>query len=287
MTSVVNINDVLDGHVSLEIDCVDRLYLNAYVPNLQVGGQVITFLDRAPRHPDPFAGAAREDRQPVPPEVKAFADEQGDPHPAPKKPDRTRWDDRKLDHVRPYLDKAEADGRYGVVAIVQAQEFQWVFSAKTARRTPGVVYFDFMQRRAPGRDLLLLRPRPRVRPRLHQDLHLLPLPGQGLAERPRVGQAPGAQGGIHFTELANGFASCERPGRPPGHLRPLRTGRRPGLLRPLDRVHPDSVHQGRPARRATSGSCRCARSRSPGPWSSTTHGGPGASSNPSSPTTSA
>ncbi|MGH2547425.1 MAG: hypothetical protein ACRDHJ_11180 [Actinomycetota bacterium] len=40
---VVNINDVLDGHVGLEVDCVDRLYLNAYVPNLQVGGQVERF----------------------------------------------------------------------------------------------------------------------------------------------------------------------------------------------------------------------------------------------------
>ena len=45
MTNVnVNIYDVLDGHVSLSLDCVDRLYLNAYVPNLQVGGQVVTFL---------------------------------------------------------------------------------------------------------------------------------------------------------------------------------------------------------------------------------------------------
>jgi len=40
----VNIYDVLDGHVSLSLDCVDRLYLNAYVPNLQAGGQVVTFL---------------------------------------------------------------------------------------------------------------------------------------------------------------------------------------------------------------------------------------------------
>ena len=46
-----------------------------------------------------------------------------------KKPDRTRWDDRKLDHVRPYLE-GRGRGRYGVVAIVAAQEFQWVFSAK-------------------------------------------------------------------------------------------------------------------------------------------------------------
>jgi hypothetical protein len=32
MAGVANINDVLDGHVALEIECVDRLLLNAYVP---------------------------------------------------------------------------------------------------------------------------------------------------------------------------------------------------------------------------------------------------------------
>jgi hypothetical protein len=37
-------NDVLEGHVALEVECVDRLYLNAYLPNLQVGGQVVRFL---------------------------------------------------------------------------------------------------------------------------------------------------------------------------------------------------------------------------------------------------
>jgi hypothetical protein len=30
----VNVNEVLEGHVRMQIDCVDRLYLNAYVPNL-------------------------------------------------------------------------------------------------------------------------------------------------------------------------------------------------------------------------------------------------------------
>ena len=44
MTNVTNINEVLSGHVGLEVNCVDRLLLNAYVPNLQVGGQVVTFL---------------------------------------------------------------------------------------------------------------------------------------------------------------------------------------------------------------------------------------------------
>jgi hypothetical protein len=36
--------ELLDGHVALEIDCLDRIYCNAYVPNLQVSGRVATFL---------------------------------------------------------------------------------------------------------------------------------------------------------------------------------------------------------------------------------------------------
>jgi hypothetical protein len=36
--------EVLDGHVSLDLECLDRIYLSGYVPNLQVGGQLIQFL---------------------------------------------------------------------------------------------------------------------------------------------------------------------------------------------------------------------------------------------------
>lgn len=42
----VTVNDLLDGHVASDIECMDRLYLNGYVPNLQVGGQIVTFLTR-------------------------------------------------------------------------------------------------------------------------------------------------------------------------------------------------------------------------------------------------
>src|SRR6266508_2139668 len=40
----LTVNDLLGGHVSLEIECLDRIYLNGYVPNLQVGGQVVSFM---------------------------------------------------------------------------------------------------------------------------------------------------------------------------------------------------------------------------------------------------
>ena len=44
MAATVTVNDVLDGHVVLDLECLDRIYLNGYVPNLQVGGQVVSFL---------------------------------------------------------------------------------------------------------------------------------------------------------------------------------------------------------------------------------------------------
>ena len=33
------VNDELDGQVVLDIECLDRIYLNGYVPNLQSVGR--------------------------------------------------------------------------------------------------------------------------------------------------------------------------------------------------------------------------------------------------------
>jgi len=143
MGSVTNIDEVLEGHVSFELECVDRLYLNAYVPTLQVGGQVVRFLHGHLGHPVPspvlFAQIGNRFRR----QVKAFAEEQGIPVLRLKKPDRRRWDDRKLDHVRPYLERAKREGRFGVVAIVAAQEFQWVFGGRNRSEKPGLARFEF------------------------------------------------------------------------------------------------------------------------------------------------
>lgn len=96
MGSVVNINDVLDGHVGLEVDCVDRLYLNAYVPRLQVSGQVKWFLEEHLGNPIPSPAIIEKIGNRFRRDVKAFAAANQIPMLALKKPDRSRWDDRKL-----------------------------------------------------------------------------------------------------------------------------------------------------------------------------------------------
>jgi hypothetical protein len=41
----VTVDVVLDGHVALDLECLDWLCLHGYLGQLQVGGQLIQFLD--------------------------------------------------------------------------------------------------------------------------------------------------------------------------------------------------------------------------------------------------
>ena len=210
MTSVTNINEVLDGHVVLDLACIDRLYLNAYVPNLQVGGQVITFFTEHLGFPIPSPALLEKIGNRFRREVKAFAAEHAIPILTLKKPDRTRWDDRKLDHVYPYLERAEAEGRSGVVAIVQAQEFQWVFSAKN-RATPPKVSYEFIkeERRVGIYYFYLLDPE--FGPGFIKISTYFPYPAKIWCNGHEWAKRQARREGLDFTELANGFCSCADP----------------------------------------------------------------------------
>jgi hypothetical protein len=185
-----NINDVLDGHVALEVECVDRLILNAYVANLQVGGQVARFITQHLGKPIASAavlgGIGNRFRR----DVKRFADANEIAIMQLKRRDRSRSDDRKLDHVRRYLQAAERERRFGVVAIVAGQEYHWVFSARN-RGKGKAVWFEFFreQRRVGVYYFYILDPD--FGAGLDPDLHVLPVSGAGLGQRARVGQAPG------------------------------------------------------------------------------------------------
>ena len=43
MTVARSVAEVLTDHVTLEVECIDRMYLNLYVPNLQYEGGVVGF----------------------------------------------------------------------------------------------------------------------------------------------------------------------------------------------------------------------------------------------------
>ncbi|MGH9263300.1 MAG: hypothetical protein ACRD1D_01280 [Acidimicrobiales bacterium] len=210
---MANINDVLDGHVALEVECVDRLYLNAYVPNLQVGGQVVRFLTEHLGNPIPSPALFEKIGNRFRREVKAYAQRHGIPILALKKPDRTRWDDRKLDHVGPYLSAAERAGRFGVVAIVSAQEFQWVFGARDVATQPRAVCyaFDKSERRV-GTYYFYVRDA-EFGAGFIKICTYFPYPAKVWCNGHEWAKRQADREGIAYTALANGFAACAEPQR--------------------------------------------------------------------------
>jgi hypothetical protein len=213
MTGVANINDVLDGHVALEIECVDRLLLNAYVPSLQVGGQVVRFLTRHLGQPIPSPALMGRIGNRFVREVKAFARTRGVPMLRLAKPDRSRWDDRKLDHVRPYLEAAEREHRFGVVAIVACQEFHWVFSARNRAKTPGVASFEFFrEQRRVGVYYFYVRD-PDFGPAFIKICTYFPYPARVWVNGHEWSKRQAEHAGIGYRALSNGFASTPEPAR--------------------------------------------------------------------------
>jgi hypothetical protein len=124
-TRVVGVNDVLDGHVGLDLECFDRIYLNGWVPTLQVPGQVVGFLTGHLGFPIPSPALLERIGLRFRKAVTEFAAE----HEIPVV--RFAKRQRKVEVMRPYLEGLADQGRTGVAAIGVAQEFQRVFTGTT------------------------------------------------------------------------------------------------------------------------------------------------------------
>jgi hypothetical protein len=145
--------------------------------------------------------------------VKRFARDHAIPILALRKPDRSRWDDRKLDHVRPYLERAEREGRFGVVAIVACQEFQWVLSGRN-RAAPGkVVSFEYFkeERRVGIYYFYVLDPG--FGPGFIKICTYAPWPAKVWLNGHEWAKRQAVRDGLAYTALSNGFAGTPEPGR--------------------------------------------------------------------------
>jgi hypothetical protein len=209
VAEVVNINAVLDGHVVLDLQCLDRIYLNGYVPKLQVGGQVVTFLTKHLGNPIPSPALFKQIGDRFRNAVRRFAETKGIPVLQLNTPDRSRWDDRKVDHVRDYINQATEPG---VVAIVVAQEVQKVCMGYRRPSKSGAQFgFDKADRRVTVFYFYILDPAFGLG--FIKICSYFPYPlkvwvnGHEWAKRQAAGE------GLSFTELANGFAACEHPAR--------------------------------------------------------------------------
>ena len=139
-TRVITVNDVLDGHVGLDLECFDRIYLNGWVPSLQVSGQVVGFLTAHLGFPIPSPAILEKIGLRFRRDVAEFAATNDIPV------IRFAKGERKLQVMRPHLDRLARAGGCGVAAIGVAQEFQRVFTGTTYHSEPdggGAVRFGY------------------------------------------------------------------------------------------------------------------------------------------------
>jgi hypothetical protein len=112
---MATIASVLRDRVSLQVNCVDRIFLAGYVPKLQSEGIVVRFLlDRG--FPIPSPAALGKIGEAYVRAVERFAARDRIPVVHFKK------GESKEQVARRYMRKAERDGRFGVVMIGVAQE---------------------------------------------------------------------------------------------------------------------------------------------------------------------
>jgi hypothetical protein len=208
MASVGNVNEILDGHVVLDLECLDRLYLNAYIPTLQVAGQLVTFFARHRNQPIASPALFAQIGDAFRKAVAAFAQQHGVPVVHFSK------DDRKIDAIRPYFEAASTPG---VVAIGIAQEFQSVFTAydRSARqpgtRRPGAPHFAFVKQDRRVTVYYFYVADPDFGLGFIKLCSYFPYPGKVWVNGHEWAKRQAIAHGVAFTELANGFASCADP----------------------------------------------------------------------------
>src|SRR6266702_2951591 len=139
MARVITVNDVLDGHVALDIECLDRIYLNAYVPILQTRSQMVAFLSGHLGFPFPSPVLFRQLGDRFRKAVVSFSDANDIP-----------WikfgkDQAKLEVMQPHLARQASTGRSGVAAIGVAQEFQRVWTAYEGKTSTGTPRWSFVK----------------------------------------------------------------------------------------------------------------------------------------------
>src|SRR6266516_1221775 len=199
----VTLNEVLDGHADLDLECLDRVYLHGYLGQLQVGGQVIQFLKHR-GYPVPSPAALQQIGDAFRRRVASFAEANHIPVVPLKAADRT------IEVMKPYLDRAAATGRSQVAAIGVAQEVQRVFIARKRDTDPSrcpQFSFDKKDRRVTVYYFYLWDAN--FGPAFIKVCTYCPWPMKIWVNGHEWAKQQARKAGLGFTELSNGFASCQ------------------------------------------------------------------------------
>jgi hypothetical protein len=203
MTLPRTVADVLTDHVVFEIECIDRMYCNVYVPQLQHAGGLLGYIQRqlglsiastAPlgKITDAFGTAMRH-----------FAREQ-----------RVPWVDfgkgqRKDDVMHTYL--ARFDRKEGVLFIGRAQEKTHLFRTERRRDANGESYPWIVKTTGVVNQFYVYAVDADFGPFFLKFCSYFPYNAKLCLNGHEWAKRQAAKSGIGFTALDNGFAALDDP----------------------------------------------------------------------------
>jgi hypothetical protein len=199
---VPNVAEIIKDHVTLELRCLDRLYLNAYIPRLQSGGGVVDFLVRACRQKIASPAILGHLTETFKTRLRRWAAD----HHIPWR--EFRKGERKDTIVQQDRDRFRKPS--GVVMIGVAQERAWAWSATKRRRGRFLDFVYFKKSVYPNYYYVYVMD-PDWGPAFIKICGYAPyaikicLNGHEWAKRQL------ARARIGFTALDNGFLTCPRP----------------------------------------------------------------------------
>jgi hypothetical protein len=197
-----NINELLDDHVTLEVECLDRIYLNGYIPNLQIPGQLIAFLVGHRKQKIPSPALLQQMTQNFARNVKQYAEENDIPIIHFKRGERK--DDvaakmRRKHHVK-----------NDVLFIGIAQEKAYAFKG-SKKRQKGYVGFDYSRQSVFVNHYYFYLNDDEFGPAFIKICSYVPFPIKVYINGHEWVKRQLEKKGVAFESLDNGFLSCSDP----------------------------------------------------------------------------
>jgi len=198
---------LLRDHVTLTCRSVDRIFFQAYVPRLQSAGMVCQFLRWQRGYPIPSSAAFGKMGEAYVTEVHKFAKANGIP---------VRYfakGEKKEVVARPYIDAAAAAGTSGVALIGVAQEKAVTWRSWPAKGQRGTAHphMEWGRQMAFVNHFYFYVWDAEWGPAFWKTNAYAPFPVWIYLNGHEWAKRQLAKAGIGFTELDNGFASCEDP----------------------------------------------------------------------------
>jgi hypothetical protein len=198
--------DVLAGHVTLEVECIDRMYLNVYQPKLQHVEGVVQFLRSHRGHPIASSALLEPISRAFIADLYRFAADRHVPIVDFAK------GQRKDDLAQEFL--AEFDLPEGVLFVGRAQEKATVFRTEK-RHSPlsGASYPWIVKTTAMVNHFYIYAVDAEFGPFFIKFCSYFPYNAKLCINGNEWAKRQAAKAGIGFEALDNGFASCEDPAR--------------------------------------------------------------------------